>query len=113
MTSKVERIAPAAGVAPASLPYLVTDYDRESGKNELALQNFCQGLTEPRRRWRYRDAGRFHRGNLRFGVALAAGNDGAGVAHAAAGRRGAPGNEADHWLLAAALGLVDEELCGV
>ena len=48
-----------------------------------------------------------------FGVALAAGDDRAGMAHAAAGRRGAPGDEADHRLLAAALGLVLEELRGV
>ena len=35
------------------------------------------------------------------------------MAHAAAGRRGAPGDEADHRLLAAALGFVLEELRGV
>src|SRR5215217_4128014 len=96
-----------------SLPYLVTDYERESGNNELALQNFGQGLAEPCRRWRHRDARRFHGGNLRLGVTLAARNDGAGMAHAAARRRGASGDEADHRFLAAALGLVDEELRGV
>ena len=48
-----------------------------------------------------------------LGVALAAGDDRAGVAHAAAGRRGPAGDEADHRLLAAALGLVLEELRGV
>ena len=45
-----------------------------------------------------------------FGTAFAAGDDRAGMAHAAAGRRRAPGDEAHHRLLAAALGLVLEEL---
>src|SRR3546814_1167836 len=53
----------------------------------------------------------FHRRDLAFRVALAARHDRAGVAHAAARRRGAPGNEARHRLLAAALRLVDQELC--
>src|SRR5580698_7992833 len=44
---------------------------------------------------------------------LAAGDDGAGMAHAAPRRRGASGDEADHRLLAAALGFVLEKLRGV
>src|SRR5690606_115486 len=59
------------------------------------------------------DAGVFHGGDLVLGAALAARNDGAGVAHAAAGRGGAAGDEADHRLAAAAPGLVLDELCGL
>ncbi len=40
-------------------------------------------------------------------------NDGAGMAHAATGRSRAAGDEADHRLLAAALGFVVDELRGV
>src|SRR5213076_353381 len=47
------------------------------------------------------------------GVALTAGDDRAGMAHAAAGRGGDAGDEADHRLLAATLGLVLDELGGV
>src|SRR5262249_41348827 len=78
-----------------------------------ALQNLNQRLAEPRRRRRHLDAGRLHPCDLGAGVALAAGDDGTGMAHAAAGRRGAPGDEADHRLPAAALAFVDEELRGV
>src|SRR5581483_10051353 len=46
-------------------------------------------------------------------VAFAAGDDGAGMTHAPAGGRGDASDEADHRLLAAALGLVLEELRGV
>src|SRR5215472_15255615 len=45
-----------------------------------------------------------------WGIAFAARDDCAGVAHATPGRRGAAGNEADDRLLAPALGLVREEL---
>src|SRR5512143_3354750 len=41
------------------------------------------------------DAGGFHRGHLLGGGALAARDDGAGVAHAAAGRRGLAADETD------------------
>ena len=43
------------------------------------------------------DAGGFHRLHLLGGGALAARDDGAGVAHAAAGRRGLAADEAHHW----------------
>ena len=46
-----------------------------------------------------RDSSRFHRRDLVFGVALAARDDRAGMAHAAARRRGAAGDEADDGLL--------------
>src|SRR6185312_5398317 len=75
-----------------------------------ALEHVDQSRADARRRRRHLDAGRFHRGDLRFRVALAAGDDRAGVAHAAARRRRASGDEAGHRLLAAALGLVLEEL---
>ena len=77
-------------------------------RSELRFQYFGEGLAEPRRRRRDLDAGRFHGGDLGFRAALAAGDDGAGMAHAPAGRRGAAGDEADHRLLAAALGFVLE-----
>src|SRR5262245_42941144 len=77
---------------------------------DLSAQHLDQRLAEPGRRGRDLDARLFHCGNLRRGVALATRDDGAGVPHAAAGRRRAPGDEADHRLLAAAPGLVLEEL---
>src|SRR6185437_9214274 len=77
---------------------------------ESRFQYFNQRFTDAGRRWRYPDSRRFHSRNFGLGVAFAAGNDGAGMAHAAARRRRAPGDKADHRLLAAALGLVDEEL---
>src|SRR5271154_5101462 len=55
----------------------------------------------PNRCWRFchADAGRFHGLDLLRSRALAAGNDRAGMAHAASGRRGLPGDEAHHRLL--------------
>ena len=50
-----------------------------------------------------RDARRAHRLDLVLGGALAAGDDGAGMAHAAARRRRAAGDEADHRLLRLAM----------
>src|SRR5689334_394214 len=74
------------------------------------LEHLDQRLAEPGRRRRDLDAGRLHGGDLRLGVAFAAGDDRAGMAHAAAGWGGAAGDETDHRLLAPALGLVLEEL---
>jgi len=59
-------------------------------RTESAFQDFDQGGAEPGRRWGDPDAGGLHGGDLRFRVALAAGDDGPGVAHAAARRRRAP-----------------------
>src|SRR3981189_2697039 len=81
-------------------------------KNELSLQFFDKGLSEPRGRRRDRDSGRFHGRGLGAGVTFAAGDDRAGVAHAAAGRRRDASDESDHRLLAAALGLILDELRG-
>src|SRR5665213_2880874 len=81
--------------------------------SESGFQYFRQGLAQSRRRRGNLDPGGFHGGDLGFGITFAAGDDGAGMAHAAAGGRGAPGDEADHRLLAAAFGLVLEELRGV
>src|SRR6056297_3969904 len=55
-------------------------------------------------------AGGFHGFDLVVGAALAAGDDGAGMAHAAARGGGAAGDEAGAGLGAALLGLVLEEL---
>src|SRR5260370_42597563 len=86
---------------------------RKQPKNELGLKFFGKGMSEPRRRRRDCDSGRFHGRGFGTGVALAAGDDRAGMAHAAAGRRGDAGDESDHRLLAAAFGLIDQELGGV
>ena len=59
------------------------------------------------------DAGGFHGFDLRFRVALAARDDGAGVAHTAARRGGAAGDEARGGLPAALLALGGEELGGL
>ncbi len=67
-------------------------------------------MSKARRRRRDRDSGRFHRCSLRTGVALAAGDDRAGMAHAAAGGCRDTCDESDHRLLAAALGLVLQKL---
>src|SRR5437879_2666546 len=76
----------------------------------LLAKHFDQSVADLRRRGRHLDTGPLHRGGLGFRVALAARNDRAGVAHAAAGWGGAARDEADHRLLAAFLGLVDQEL---
>src|SRR3978361_1074676 len=70
-------------------------------------------MAEPGGRRGNRNPGRFHRRSLGTGVALSAGDDGAGMAHTAAGRGGHAGDKADHRLLATALGLVLDELGGV
>src|SRR5205085_9308652 len=64
----------------------------------------------PQLRWagRHLNSSRFHCCDLALGIALAAGDNRSSVAHAASGRGGAPSNEADNGLLAAALGLISE-----
>ena len=54
------------------------------------------------------DAGGFHRFDLTLRVALATGDDGARVAHAAALRCGASGDEASHRFFAPLLCLLDQ-----
>src|SRR3546814_2839908 len=54
-----------------------------------------------------------HRRDLVLGLALPAGDDRTGVAHAAARRRADARDEADHRLLAATAGLVLQELGGL
>src|ERR1700744_901611 len=76
------------------------------GLRPSPLEYLDQRLAEAGRRRRHPDARRLHGGDLGFGVALAARDDRAGVAHAAA-------DDPDHRLLAAALGLIFEELGGV
>src|SRR5208282_3744681 len=63
-------------------------------------------------RWRFRDleAGRFHGGYFLFCRALAAGNDCAGVAHAASGRRCLSGDKSNDRLLHVR---ADELRCGL
>ena len=75
-------------------------------------QQLLQRLAQLRWAWATRDSSRFHRRDLALGIALAARDDRAGMAHAAARRRGAAGDEADDRLLAPALRLVGEELGG-
>src|SRR5262245_45888862 len=87
--------------------------ESQSVVEKLALQDLDQRLADPGRRWRNLDSRRFHRSNFGLGVALAARDNGAGMAHAAAGRRGPAGNKPDHRPLAAAFGLVLQELRGV
>src|SRR5665213_1485837 len=70
-------------------------------------------MSEPRGRWGDRNSSRFHRCGLGTGVTLAAGDNRAGVTHAAPGRCGYPGDKTDRRLLAAALGFVLEELGGI
>src|SRR5579862_3975794 len=69
---------------PSSLPYLRTEYDAESAKTGLTAQNFGKRAAEPRRRGRNPYPGRFHGGDLRFGVPAPARDDGARMPHAAA-----------------------------
>ena len=59
------------------------------------------------------DPGRLHRRHLLRRRALAAGDDGAGVAHAASRRRGAAGDEADDRLLEVGLDALGRVLLGV
>src|SRR5262249_8497641 len=79
---------------------------RKAERTESVPQYFDQSLAEARRRRRDTDPGGFHRRDLGFGIALAAGNDGAGMAHAPARRSRAAGDETHHGLLAAAPGLI-------
>src|SRR5262245_59322103 len=72
-----------------------------------------QGVAQTRRRGRDLNTGGLHGRNLAFGVSPATGDDGAGMAHAPAGRRGATGNESDYRLLAPTFGFVGDELSGV
>src|SRR5690606_34197803 len=78
-----------------------------------ALERFHERLPDACRRRRHPDARALHGCNLAFRITLAAGNDGAGVAHRASLRSRAARDEAGHRLLAAALGLVDQELGGI
>src|SRR5436305_5323036 len=72
-----------------------------------------QCVAQTRRRWRDLNAGGFHGRNLAFCIAPAAGDDGAGMAHAAARRRGATGNEPYRGLFTAAFGFVGKKLRGI
>src|SRR4051794_516672 len=86
---------------------------KSSASEALPAEGLDQRLAESGRRRRHLDAGGFHGGGLGTGVSFAAGDDCAGMAHAAAGGRGDAGNEARDRLPAAALGLVLDELGGV
>src|SRR5690348_13250556 len=84
-----------------------------AGAHLRCRQQLPQCRAELRWAWADGDPGRFHRRDLAFGVALAAGDDRAGVAHPAPRRGGAAGDEADDRLPAAAPRLVGEELCSI
>src|SRR4051794_23152228 len=103
----------AVAGAPHADEIYVDSWRMTSAGRWLLLQHLDQRFAEPRGRRRDFDPRLLHRSDLRFGVALATRDDRAGVSHATAGRRRAPRDEADHRLLAAALGLVLEKLRGV
>src|ERR1700722_4916131 len=111
-TERRESARPGAGI---SLCILFNGSMRQAkdGKNESRFQYFGKGMAEPSWGRRNLDAGRLHGGDLGVSAALAAGDDGAGMAHATARWRGASGDKADHRLLAAALGFVLQKLRGV
>src|ERR1700730_1574217 len=62
------------------------------------MQNGFEQLAHLRRVARYLDPGRLHHQQFFLGRSFAAGDDGTGVSHALARRRGDPGNETDHRL---------------
>src|SRR5438105_12015962 len=68
----------------------------------LTLQDLAKGLADACRGFGNHDPGRLHGLDLVLGAASPAGDDGAGVAHAAAGRRGPSGDEPDGGLVASA-----------
>src|SRR3954471_7517114 len=76
----------------------------------LSFQQFDERLAEPCWGGRDADAGRLHGGDLVLGSAFPARDDRTRVAHAAARRRGAPGDEADRRSLPALLSLLRQEL---
>src|SRR5436305_15149223 len=84
-----------------------------AGEQSCRNQQFLQRLAQFRWAWGDGNSSRLHRGDLAFGIALAARDDRAGMAHAAARRRGPASDEADHGLAAPAFGLVSEELRGI
>uniref|UniRef100_A0A0N5A4I4 NAD-specific glutamate dehydrogenase n=1 Tax=Parastrongyloides trichosuri TaxID=131310 RepID=A0A0N5A4I4_PARTI len=84
---------------------------KEAPKQRAAARRASRAQT--RRRRRDADARGLHRSDLGFRIALAARDDGAGVAHGAALGRRAARDEAGHRLLTALLGFVDQELGGV
>ena len=81
---------PAVFLSKATRPFALArsaDYARKTSAK----------VSQTRRRGRNLDAGGFHGRNLGFRVALAAGDDGPGMAHAPARRRGAAGNKSRPW----------------
>src|SRR5688500_18123107 len=96
-----------AGIEPARSP--PTPFPSLAGRGVLALEKLGQGAAQLR--WARGDANssRLHRRDLVLGAALAAGDDGAGMAHAATGRGGAAGDEADGGLAPPLLPFVGEE----
>src|SRR5690606_18353534 len=79
------------------------------GPPTWALQRGLHGGANVRGCGCHRDARSLERLDLVLGFALAAGDDGAGVAHATSRGRGAPGDEARHGLL----DVLADELCGL
>src|SRR5689334_1785893 len=76
-------------------------------------QQLLQRLAELRWAWGYDDSSRFHGRDLACRIALAAGDDRSGLAHAAARRRGPARDKADEGLATATLRCVGEELRSV
>src|SRR6056297_168987 len=81
--------------------------------NSSLVDRLKHSLTQSRRAVGHDDARAAHGVDLVVRAALTAGDDGAGMAHAAARRGGAAGDEARRGFPAALLLLVGEELCGI
>src|SRR5688500_8774286 len=101
----------AALAAPGPPPSRGSEVDVRTCSRQLLQQRVQRGA-KLARAGGHADARRFHRCDLVVGAALAARDDRAGVAHAAAGRGGAAGVEPDGRLGSPAPGLVLEELRG-
>ena len=101
------RISPAWPAATAS--GLMMENVRSIAHSRLVLNLFA----DVGGRGADGDAGGLHGRDFVLGLAAAAGDDGAGVAHAAAGRRGLAGDEADDRLLHVLLDVGGGRLFGV
>src|SRR6266850_1394661 len=88
-----------AGATGRGKPAPTSGNSRAKRKQQELFQGGSQGGAKVRRSFDGADAGGGHRGVLVLGGALAAANDCAGMAHAAAGGRGLACNKADDGLL--------------
>src|SRR5205823_3386794 len=84
-----------------------------AGEHSRCNQQLLERPAQFRWAWADRNSSRFHRRDLALGVALAARDDRAGMAHAATRGCRAPGDEPDDRLAPPAFRLVGEELGGI